>query len=87
MTENKNVKELIKFGDYLTQVGAELHDEVLGHDYLDEKDLQQVLGPKFIQKKLPTSFGYSRNLAIQCHFPELNSTQAKLSHVTFWPSC
>ena len=53
MTENKNIKELIKFGDYLTQVGAELHDEVLGHDYLDEKDLQQVLGPKFIQKKLP----------------------------------
>ena len=53
MTENKNIKELIKFGDYLSQVGAELHDEVLGHDYLDEKDLQQVLGPKFIQKKLP----------------------------------
>ena len=53
MTEHKNIKELIKFGDYLTQVGAELHDEVLGHDYLVEEDLQQVLGPRFIQKKLP----------------------------------
>jgi len=53
MTEDKNIKELIKFGDYLSQVGTELHDEVLGHDYLVEEDLQQVLGPRFIQKKLP----------------------------------
>ena len=53
MIEDKNIRELIKFGDYLTQVGAELHDEVLGHDYLLEEDLQQVLGPRFIQKKLP----------------------------------
>ena len=50
MIEDKNIRELIKFGDYLTQVGAELHDEVLGHDYLVEEDLQQVLGPRFIQK-------------------------------------
>ena len=53
MSENKNINDLIKFGDYLTQVGTELHDEVIGHDYLVEEDLQQVLGPRFIQKKLP----------------------------------
>ena len=53
MVDDKSVKELIKFGDFLIQVGAELHDEVLGHDYLVEEDLQQVLGPRFIQKKLP----------------------------------
>ena len=53
MSNESTLKELTDFGEYLLKVGSELHDEVLGHDYLDEKDLQQVLGPKFIQKKLP----------------------------------
>ena len=51
MSEIEN--ELINFGAYLIEVGSSLHDEVLGHDYLVEEDLQQVLGPRFIQKKLP----------------------------------
>lgn len=50
---SKLENEIIGFGTYLVEVGSSLHDEVLGHDYLVEEDLQQVLGPRFIQKKLP----------------------------------
>ena len=53
MEEDKKIEELIKFGNYLVKIGNQLHDEVLGHDYLVEEDLQQVLGPRFIQNKLP----------------------------------
>ena len=48
---SKLENDLFEFGSYLIEVGSSLHDEVLGHDYLVEEDLQQVLGPRFIQKK------------------------------------
>ena len=53
MPEDKNLKQVIEFGDYLYKVGEKLHGEILGHDYLLEEDLQSILGPRFLKENLP----------------------------------
>ena len=53
MSVDKNLKQVIEFGDYLYKVGEKLYREILGHDYLIEEDLQQILGPRFLKENLP----------------------------------
>tara|TARA_A100001011_G_scaffold148517_1_gene156593 strand:- start:866 stop:1681 length:816 start_codon:yes stop_codon:yes gene_type:complete len=53
MSEDKNLKQVIEFGEYLYKVGEKLHGEILGHDYLLEEDLQSILGPRFLKENLP----------------------------------
>ncbi len=53
MPVDKNLKQVIEFGNYLYRVGEKLHGEILGHDYLLEEDLQSILGPRFLKENLP----------------------------------
>ena len=50
MPEDKNLKQVIEFGDYLYKVGEKLHGEILGHDYLLEEGFNQFLDLDFKRK-------------------------------------